>query len=100
MKLNVKYATKEKKWHSEHIFSYVCKWAEIEAIKIFRRPCGIGSASKRYFYSVSFIPPCDAESFGDSIMIENIDRDKNKHFKPKHLIFVNNVCVLGGENDC
>lgn len=97
MKLNVRYATKERKWHSVHTFSNVVKDAELEPIKITRIPCGNGNAANRFYYQAIFIAPDDAESYGHPTITENIIRNKNKHFKPKDLTFINNVCDLRKE---
>ena len=95
MKLNIKYATKEKIWHSTNTFSNVAKYAELEPIKIIRRPCGTGKAASRYYYQAVFIAPDDAETYAYPTITENINRIYNKQFKPKDFIFINNVCVIG-----
>lgn len=97
MKLNVRYATKEKQWHSSSTYSNITKDAELEPIKILRRPCGTGAASNRFYYQAVFVAPDDAESYGYSTITENIIRHKNKHFKPKEFVFINNICDLRKE---
>lgn len=95
MRLNIRYATKEKFWHSPNTFSNVAREASLEPIKIIRRPCGSGKAANRYYYQAVFMAPDDAESYGYPTITENINRAKNKQFKPKDFIFINNVCVIG-----
>ena len=95
IKLNITYPTKEKLWHSKNTFSNVAKHCELEPIKITRRPCGTGKAANRFYYQAIFNAPDDAESYGYPTITENINRSKNKHFKPSDFVFINNICVIG-----
>ena len=95
MKLLIQYDTRVKIPISENVFSYEFKETEVDAIRIFRDPCGIsGKARERYRYTVEAEAPNDAVFVYDGDKIRaNINRKKNKHFNPKKLKFNGNIAT-------
>jgi hypothetical protein len=95
MKLNISYYTKEKIQHNEMFYCHVEKHTSLEAISLFRQPCGReGKARERYYYWGVFKAPNDAQFHQDGLIKKPINRKKNKHFNPKHFEFVDNKCEV------
>lgn len=95
MKLLVHYPTNEKRYLSAHMFQYVSKEAELEVVRIVRYSIGSnGAAVNRFRYHVDVKAPADAvpDFVMDGLIRVGFDRKINKHFKPKELLFVNNIC--------
>jgi hypothetical protein len=91
MKLKITYPTKEREWLSKVSYRNVCKQVELEPVRILRRSVGsIGEALNRFYYQAEFIAPEDAEFSSKGLITANIDRLKNKNFKPKEFNWVNN----------
>lgn len=94
MKLNIQYCTKERIYLSDHTYSPVYANTELEALEIYRYPCGTGAAANRYTYRARFAAPNDAESTYDGQIVENIVRKLNKHFKPKDFEWVGQRAIM------
>jgi len=93
MKLLVSYPTTEKRYRSAHTYTYVLKTEELEVVRIVRYAIGRnGAAANRFRYQADFKAPADAAFVRDGMIRESFDRKVNKHFKPKELLFINNVC--------
>ena len=84
---------------NDRCHSFRSKSYEVEPVKIYRQPCGSGTASKRYTYRAVFI------GFGDMVnvlnesvegveVVENINRKNNPCFKPDKLEWDGNVSIL------
>lgn len=99
MKLKTKYATKERYYVSKHAYRNVSKEIKVEPIEFIRYPCGsVGAARSRYYYQFFFLAPDDAEFTekrnGLEVCRENVNREMNRHFKPKDILWENNRGVL------
>lgn len=91
MKLKIRYATKERKYISAHVFQNVGRDAELEPVRILRRPCGSGSAANRYYYQADFLAPEDAEFAYNGLIRENVNRITNPGFDPKKITWAGNT---------
>ena len=94
MELIVKYATNERKYYTPNTFSFVTRTEILTPLIIFRRPCGIGRAKNRYYYSAKFVAPSDYVYQGDEFMVENVNRKLNPTFNPKKLIWDGNKATV------
>ena len=94
MKLKIRYATKERKYLSANAYQNVSRDAELEPVRILRRPCGSGSAANRYYYQAEFIAPEDAEFSYNGLIRENVNRKTNPRFDPKKLIWAGNIASI------
>lgn len=95
MKLLVHYPTKEKRYLSANTYQHVSKEAELEVMRIVRYAIGSnGVAINRFRYQAYVKAPDDAvpEFVRDGAIRVAFERKINKHFKPKELVFIKNVC--------
>lgn len=97
MKLKVVYSTNKKKLLSLGKFQFVEKQAELTPIRIIRIPCGIGAASKRYYYQADFFAPNDSAFAHYGTIRVNIQRKLNPHFNPKNFNWNGNVAECGAD---
>lgn len=94
MKLNISYPTKDRNYITPGTFKFVSKDAELEPVRIYRSPCGTGTAANRYYYQAEFLAPSDAEFVRDGKIRVNIKRDINPFFKPKELMWEGNIAEI------
>jgi hypothetical protein len=90
MKLNIAYATKDRKYVSANSYQNLVKSVTLEPTRILRRPCG-RNAGNRYYYEAEFVAPEDAEFVDGGKIRENINRWLNPQFKPQKLVWDGDV---------
>jgi len=91
MKMKIRYSTKERKYITPGTYQHVSAAAELEPTIIYRRPCGSGEASRRFYYTGIFPAPGDAQFAYDGMIHAPINRKENPHFRPKKLEWDDNV---------
>jgi len=91
MKFTINYATKERKWLSNHTYQLVEKTIDVEPTKILRTAIGrVGAAANRFHYRIECVAPSDSEFSYNGIIQANLNRVANKHFNPKNYNWIGN----------
>lgn len=82
-----------------HCHTFNCGDYEVEPFKITRREAGDYKKAMRYYYQAHFIGfdgmlDCHNKSLIGVESRSNIMRKQNPKFKPKNLVWVNNVAIV------
>lgn len=94
--LHIRYTTKERIYKNELCYSNVSADAELIPVMLIRQAIGGASARKRYHYQAKFHAPGNTDDSASykGMLITNINRKSNPHFKPTDFVWISDCCYF------